>query len=141
MGLNQAMDISVSAINANRIHLEVIASNMANINSTRSVRSGPYRRRIPVFGEVPLTFAETLRRAEVRQGGVAVVDMVEDPTPGQRVYNPGHPDADRDGFVTLPNVSLSQEMVDLTYASKLYEANVTVFNTSKRMAQETLQIQ
>ena len=73
-------------------------------------------------------------------GGVEVVAIVDDTTPFQKVYNPGHPDADENGFVSLPNVSMSKEMVDLVYISKLYEANITTFNIAKKMAQDTLQI-
>ncbi len=142
MGLMQAFDISVSGIDAERIAMELIASNLANINSTRTVYGGPYRRRIPVFSETPVTFGQVLNRAEARLagGGVRVADIVEDTAPFQKVYNPGHPDADKDGFVSLPNISMSQEMVDLTYISKLYEANVTVYNTTKKMAQDTLML-
>ena len=138
MGLDQAFDISVSAIEANRLHLELIASNLANVSTTRSITGGPYRRKIPIFSEKPLTFAEELKRA--MSGGVEVREVAEDLSPLQKIYNPGHPDADRDGFVALPNVSLSKEMVDLVYVSKLYEANVTVFNATKKMATDTLQL-
>ena len=142
MGLVQAMDISVSGINAGRKHVEIIASNLANISTTRSIEGGPYRRKIPVFAETSLTFAEELSRSEqkVGTGGVQMVDVVSDPTPLQKVFNPSHPDADAYGFVSLPNVDMSKEMVDLVYASKLYEANITVFNATKKMAQETIQI-
>ena len=142
MGLMQAFDISVSGLNAERAHLEIIASNLANINSTRSIDGGPYRRLVPVFAEQPLAFGEALRRAEARLsgGGVRVSEVAQDPTPFQRVYDPGHPDADEQGFVSLPNVSMAKEMVDLTYASRLYEANITVFNATKKMAQDTLLI-
>ena len=142
MGLDQAMDISVSGINANRIHMEIIASNLANINTTRTVQGGPYKRKIPVFSEKPLEFAQALSSAEQKlSGGIQVNEIVEDASPFQRVFNPGHPDADSQGYVSLPNVSMSKEMVDMVYVSKLYEANITVYNASKRMAQETLQIQ
>ena len=142
MGLMQAFDISVSGIDAQRTHMEIIASNLANINSTRSILGGPYRRRIPIFAEEPLAFGEALRRAEARLagGGVKVADVGYDMAPFQKVYNPGHPDADAEGFVSLPNVSMSKEMVDLVYASRLYEANITVFNATKKMAQDTLLI-
>jgi len=142
MGLDQALDISVSAINANRTHMEVISSNLANINTTRTVQGGPYRRKIPVFSEKPLEFAETLNAAESKlSGGIEVSEIVDDPTPFQKVFNPGHPDADSQGFVSLPNVSMAKEMVDMVYVSKVYEANITAYNATKKMEQETLQIQ
>jgi len=143
MGLNYAMDISISAINAERLHMELISSNIANINTTRTLAGGPYRRKVAAFGERPLSFAEELAYAELRQksGGVEVSEVIEDRSPFQKVYNPGHPDADQDGFVNMPNVNLSNEMVDLVYSQKLYEANITAFNATKKMMQDTLQIQ
>jgi flagellar basal-body rod protein FlgC len=146
MGLNRAMDISLSGIEAQRLTMELISSNLANINSTRTVYGGPYRRRIPVLSEKSLSFAEELSAAEHRLlgaggGGVEIADVVEDMSPFQKVYNPGHPDADAQGFVSLPNVNLSTEMVDLVYTSKLYEANITAFNATKKMMQDTLQLQ
>jgi len=142
MGLDQALDISVSAIHANRTHMEVISSNLANINTTRTVQGGPYKRKIPVFSEKPLEFAEALNAAESKlSGGIEVSEIVDDPTPFQKVFNPGHPDADSEGFVSLPNVSMAKEMVDMVYVTKVYEANITAYNATKKMEQETLQIQ
>jgi len=145
MGLSRAMDISVSGIEAQKLTMELIASNLANINTTRTVYGGPYRRRIPVLMEKPVSFADELSNAESRLygtsgGGVEVVDVVEDQTPFQKVYKPGHPDADAQGYVFLPNVNLSNEMVDQIYVSRLYEANITAFNASKKMMQDTLQL-
>ncbi len=142
MGLNQAMDISVSAIDANRQNMEIISSNLANIQTTRTAQGGPYRRKIPVFSERPLEFSAALSIAESKMsGGIEMTDVIEDPTPFQKVYNPGHPDADSDGYVSLPNVSMAKEMVDMVYVEKLYEANITAYNATKQMAQTTLQIQ
>ncbi len=144
MGLNRAMDISVTGINAQRITMELIASNLANINTTRTVYGGPYRRLMPILSEKPLSFAEELSMAEKKLlrkgGGVEVMDVVEDTAPFQKVYKPGHPDADAQGFVSLPNVNMSNEMVDLVYTSRLHEANITAFNATKKMMQDTLQI-
>jgi flagellar basal-body rod protein FlgC len=142
--LNQALDISVSGINAERMHMELISSNIANASTTRTLSGEPYRRRIAVMGEKPLrSFAEELAYARVKLegGGVEVMDVIEDQSPLQRVFNPGHPDADAQGFVNMPNVDLSREMVDMVYVSKLYEANITAFNATKKMMQDTLQIQ
>ena len=142
MGLNRAMNISVSGIEAQRITMELIASNLANINTTRTIYGGPYRKRIPVMSEKSLSFAEELTKAEHKLygGGVEVADVVEDSAPFPKVYKPGHPDADAQGFVSLPNVNLSEEMVDLVYVSRLYEANITAFNATKKMMQDTLQL-
>jgi flagellar basal-body rod protein FlgC len=142
MGLDQALNISVDGINASRIHMEIISSNLANINTTRTAQGGPYRRKIPVFAEKPVEFSDALSAAERKMsGGIQVVDIAEDKAPLQKIYNPGHPDADADGYVSMPNVSMSKEMVDMVYVEKLYEANITAYNATKRMAQETLQIQ
>ncbi|MDD4179124.1 MAG: flagellar basal body rod protein FlgC [Candidatus Margulisbacteria bacterium] len=145
MGLNQALDISVSGIEAERRTMELISSNLANINTTRSIYGGPYRRKMPVLSEVPMSsFADELARAEdklaVTGGGVEVVDVVEDMTPFQTVYNPGHPDANAMGYVDMPNVNMSNEMVDMIYTSKVYEANITAFNATKKMMTDTLQL-
>lgn len=145
MGLDQALEISVSGIEAERRTMELISSNIANINTTRTVYGGPYRRKIPVLMEKQLTFAQELSKAEGKinnlSGGVEVADVVDDQTPFQKVYKPGHPDADAQGFVAMPNVNLSDEMVDMIYVSKLYEANINAFNTTKKMVTDTLTIQ
>jgi flagellar basal-body rod protein FlgC len=142
MGLDQALDISVSGIQANRVHMEIISSNLANINTTRTEAGGPYRRKVPVFGERPVEFQEALDKATQKvSGGIEVKEIVEDQTPLPKVYNPGHPDADKDGYVTLPNVSMAREMADMVYVSKLYEANVTAYNVTRKMATDTLSIQ
>ena len=142
MGLNRAMDISISGIEAQRVTLELIASNLANINTTRTIYGGPYRRRVPIIAEKQLSFAEELSKAEGKLvgGGVEVLDVVQDASPFQKVYKPGHPDADAQGFVSLPNVDLSTEMVDMMYTQRLHEANITAFNASKKMMQDTLQL-
>ena len=142
MGLDQALNISASAINANRIYMEIISSNLANINTTRTLQGGPYRRKVPVFGEKPLEFSEALTAAQKNiSGGIVVKDIVDDPAPFQKVFNPGHPDADSSGFVSLPNVSMAKETVDMVYVEKVYEANINAYNATKKMEQETLQIQ
>lgn len=140
MGLDRALDISFSGIQAERVAMELIASNLANVNTTRSIYGGPYRRRIAALSENPLTFDQALTLAEHNMGGgVRVDDIIEDATPFAKVYNPGHPDADAQGYVLLPNVNLANEMVDQIYVSRLYEANITTFNAIKKMQQDTIQ--
>ena len=137
------MNISYSGMNATKKEIEVISSNLANALTTRTVEGGPYRRRYAVLEGVPIHFDQALSKAEARMsgGGVQVSRIEEDQSPPQRVYRPGHPDADVEGFVNLPNVRQSQEMVDLLFLSRLHEANLTAYNTTKKMAQDTLQIQ
>ncbi len=145
MGLNNAMDISVSGINAERNHMEMISSNIANIDTTKTSDGGTYKRKIAVYYEKPLSFGTELEKAQRKieglSGGVDVKAVDDNTTPMQRVYNPSHPDADENGYVTLPNVSIATEMTDLVYTSKVYEANVNMFNATKKMIQDTLQIQ
>lgn len=143
MGLNRALNISASGIRAESLQMEVIASNIANINTTRTMDGGPYRRRMAVFEEAPITFQSALDTASAKLdgGGVGFREIIEDNAPMQKVYNPTHPDADQNGFVSMPNVSISKEMVDMIYNAKLYEANITVYNATKTMLKETLQLQ
>ncbi len=144
MGLSRALDISTSGIMAERQHMELIASNIANINSTKTVDGTAYKRKMQVYHEKPLVFSDELDKASNRLEKSAGVEfkVVEDNSSKlQRIYNPSHPDADKDGFVTMPNVSLATEMTDLVYAGKLYEANITVFNATKKMNTDILQLQ
>lgn len=143
MGLSRALEISASGIQAEGKNLEIISSNIANMNATRTLDGGAYRRRIVVYQEKPITFEQALDRAAAKLagGGVEIKEVVEDQSPLQKVYDPTHPDADNFGFVQMPNVNLSKEMVDMIYGSKLYEANITVYNSTKQMMRETLQLQ
>lgn len=143
MGLNQALNISAAGINVEARNMEIIASNIANINTTRTFGGGPYRRRISLIEEKQLSFSQELDRANAKLsgGGATVGTIVEDSSPLPKVYNPSHPDADSFGFVSMPNVSMSKEMVDMIYSSKLYEANITVYNATKQMIRDTLQLQ
>lgn len=147
MSINNALDISVTGINAERLHMEMIASNIANINTTKTIDGNIYKRKIMSYTEKPVSFQDVLSRAEglmerrSRGGGVSAVVVDDTTAPLQKIYNPSHPDADEKGYVTLPNVSLSTEMTDLVFSSRLYEANITAFNAAKKMAQESLQIQ
>jgi flagellar basal-body rod protein FlgC len=146
MGLDRSLEISVSGIEAQRMTMELIASNLANINTTDTVDGGPYRRRVAILSEDPLpSFANELsaaeNRLERRGGGVRISDVMEDSTPFPKVYKPSHPDADAQGFVSLPNVNYAAEMTDMVLTQRLFEANVTAFNATKKMMQDTLQLQ
>jgi flagellar basal-body rod protein FlgC len=142
MAFDRALRISESGITAERIAMELIASNIANINTTRAIDGTPYRRLVPVFAQQQLSFSEELAKAQkkVMGGGVIIADVKEDQTPFPKVYNPSHPDADKDGFVSLPNVNLSDEMVKQIQVSRMYEANITAFNATKKMLQDTMQL-
>ena len=128
--------ISGSGMSAERFRMEVIANNIANANSTRSANGGPFRRQDVVF-------AEALGAAVGPAGtpllaGVQAVELVEDQTELPRVYMPGHPDADAEGFVRMPNVQLPIEMVNLLTASRAYEANLRAAQTFRQMNEQAL---
>ncbi len=139
-----ALRISGSGLSAQRTRVNVAASNLANAESTRGPDGQPYHRRDPVLSAVG--FEAELNGASAQPGdpsspqGVEVTQVVEDQTPGKKVYLPGHPDADTDGFVTFPNVNPLHETVNLLTASRGYEANAAAVETLKSMAQRALDI-
>jgi flagellar basal-body rod protein FlgC len=133
MGLFDALNVSASGMSAERLRMDVIASNLANANTTRGADGQPYRRQEVILQEKSPSFGEVL-------GGVMVAGIVDDPTPPRRVYDPGHPDADKNGYVTMPNVNPVTEMVDLITSSRGYEANVTAMNAAKQMFSKTFDI-
>lgn len=129
MDLFTAMDISASGMRAQRTRMNVISSNIANAHTTRSATGGPFQRRDVVFREN--AFENQLSSVEVER-------IVSDPTPGQRVYDPSNPDADDKGFVTMPNVNLMEEMVNMIGASQSFEANTTAVKAQRDMALKAL---
>lgn len=128
--------ISGSGMSAERLRMEVIANNIANANSTRSANGGPFRRQDVVFAEVLGDQTRAAGAPDLR--GVQAVDVVEDQSPLNRVYMPGHPDADAEGFVNLPNVQLPIEMVNLLTAARAYEANLKAAQTFRQMNEQAL---
>ncbi len=128
--------ISGSGMSAERFRMELIANNIANANSTRSANGGPYRRQDVVFAEV--LGAATRPDGGAALGGVQAVEVVEDQTELPRVHMPGHPDADAEGFVRMPNVQLPIEMVNLLTASRAYEANLRAAQTFRQMNEQAL---
>jgi flagellar basal-body rod protein FlgC len=134
MGLYDGLQISVSGMDAQMRRMRLIASNLANVDSTRSDTGQTYRRKDIVFAAMPLeqgpgvafNGTEGLRK-------VTTVGVVEDPRPPRRLHMPGHPDADEQGFVEFPNVKRFEEMVNMMEAFRSYEANLMTFNTSKEM--------
>jgi flagellar basal-body rod protein FlgC len=127
--------VSASALDAQRSRMNTIASNMANIHSTQTENGGPYRRKDVVFTTVPIE-TETPSPLE----GVKVVQVIDSQEPFKKIYDHGHPHADKDGFVLLPNVNVMEEMVNMMMAVRAYEANVTTFNMSKSMFLKALEI-
>ena len=136
-----AMDISASGMTAQRLRTDVIAENIANVNTTRDADGGAYRRKTVVFEEKPSdSFNDYLSVASSSIGnGVKVSAIVEDTeTAMTLVYDPSHPDADENGYVTYPNVNIITEMTNLIDASRAYEANATAFDSYKSMAMKGL---
>jgi flagellar basal-body rod protein FlgC len=144
MDVQSTFAISASGLRAERLRLDVIASNLANASTTRTAEGGPYKRRNVVFVSEPLEsdFASTIEALseEGAREGVRVADVVEDSSPPRMVFEPGHPDANAEGFVAYPNVNPVAETVDLLAATRAYEANVQAVNATKRMAEAALSI-
>ncbi|HHY36696.1 MAG TPA: flagellar basal body rod protein FlgC [Firmicutes bacterium] len=143
MGLFSSFDISASGMTAQRLRMDLIANNLANVNTTRTSDGGPYQRQVPLFSSrdaAPLFPAFLDRKIKSTGGGVRIVGIVKDPAPPRLVYDPEHPDAGEDGYVAYPNVNVIMEMTDLIAASRAYEANVTAFNAAKTMASIALDI-
>lgn len=136
MNLISGIEITANALNAQKTRLDIVAQNIANAQTTRTPNGGAYQRQVVSFE------GELLRRTG---GGVAlqtvkIGSISADRTPGQQVYNPQHPDAAADGLVTMPNVNLAYEMVDLITASRAYEANLAVAKGARQMAMKALEI-
>jgi flagellar basal-body rod protein FlgC len=146
MGLFDALDASGSALSAERVRMDVTAENLANAQTTRGTDGQPYRRKEVVLQEAAgggfgATLASAMGAgAGARPGGVEVAAVVEDSSNFKTVYDPGHPDADAQGYVRMPNVDTVSEMVDLISASRAYEANVTAMQAAKQMFTKTLEL-
>lgn len=141
MDFFSSMDISATALAAERTRMNLISSNLANANSTRTAEGGPYRRKDAVFSATapPGSFGAALGKATDARG-VQVTQIVEDQNPPRMQYEPNHPDADPQGYVAYPNINVVEEMADMIAASRSYEANVTAANAAKSMALKTLDL-
>lgn len=150
MTIFHSMNTTASALTAQRLRMDVISSNMANVDSTRAKyvngKWQPYKRKMVVMQPAEGEFSSFLNKemniseSKTIGSGVKVARIMEDNTPFKMVYDPEHPDADENGYVAFPNVDPLKEMVDLISAARSYEANVTVFNASKAMMMKALEI-
>nr|WP_315024664.1 flagellar basal body rod protein FlgC [uncultured Aminipila sp.] len=154
MSFLSSMNISASALTAQRQRLDIISENVSNIDTTRTEAGGPYRRKMAVFEDKAgdVSFKDSLNNAIIERGangrlvrrdyspGVRVSDIIEDQSDFKTEYNPDHPDADANGYVKLPNVNMLEETIDSMSATRSYQANVTVLNAVKLMAQKALDI-
>ncbi|MBI5424864.1 MAG: flagellar basal body rod protein FlgC [Opitutae bacterium] len=135
MDLIPGIQVTSGALAAQRMRLDIVAQNIANAQTTRTADGGAYKRQIVSFETELVKRTGGASLTTVRIGGVQ-----SDKSPGQQVYNPQHPDAGPDGLVTMPNVNLAYEMVDLITASRAYEANLSVAKNSRNLAMKTLEI-
>ncbi len=137
------MNISASALTAQRTRLDIISENIANIDTTRTEGGGPYRRKMVVFEPIGSgSFRSQLVTAMNKNSnaGVRISEIVEDERPFKSVYNPDHPDANEQGYVMMPNVDILKETIDSMSATRAYDANVTALNAIKLMAGRALEI-
>ena len=128
------LTISGSALEAQRRRMNVIASNLANAQSTRTEEGGPYKRQDVVFTSMPI------EQGSNEMKGVKVADVVADGKPPKPIYDPGHPDANAEGFVMMPDINPMEEMVNMMMAFRAYEASVSTYNTAKTMMLKSLEL-
>ena len=141
MNLMPGLQSTASALDAERLRMNVVAENIANAYTTKTAEGTPYQRKI-------VTFESVLTNAQAQSGSSSSADstpiygvqtgVVTDTTPGKTIYNPQHPDADAKGMVTMPNVEMSREMVDLIVSSRAYEANLQAARTARTMAKDAM---
>lgn len=147
MAIFTALNISASGMTAQQLRSDIIAQNIANVNTTRTEDGTPYRRKNVVFAEKSNNYAASFDNAltaasrSIAGQGVKVTQVVEDTDTAMKMaYDPSHPDADENGYVTYPNVNVITEMTDLIDASRSYEANITSFNATKTMLTKGLEV-
>jgi len=151
MGFFNSMNIAASGLTANRLRMDIISENIANVNTTRTADGGPYRRKTVLFETMTdndpfnLVFNNVFGTwgglQPAPQGmGVRVSQIVEDDTPGMLQFDPSHPDADEEGYVRMPNINIVEEMVNMISATRSYEANITAMQNFRTLTQRTLEI-
>jgi flagellar basal-body rod protein FlgC len=150
--LNNSMfsgiDASASGLTAQRLRMDVIAGNIANVDTTRTPEGGPFKRQLVVFASktdptsqnFPFMPVKIKTQMQSPGDGVKVLEIIKDPSPARLRYEPGHPDANSEGYVAYPNIDTVKEMVDMISASRAYEANITSINASKSMAVKAMSI-
>ncbi len=143
MSFFDSMKISSSGLAAQRLRMNVLSTNLANANTTRTPEGGPYRRRDAVFSSLPIgnpfeDFIDESFGTQIQE--VKVIDVHKDGRDPRKVHNPSHPDADQDGYVKMPNIQVMTEMVNMITATRSFEANTTAINSAKQMATKALEI-
>ena len=140
MGIFHALSIAAQGMSAQRQRLEIATSNLANANTTRTPEGGPYRRHDVVFTTTEVNASAFSSELDQASRGVRVSDVVITEGGPVRVYNPQHPDADRDGYVAMPDVDAAEETVNMLSAARSFESNATAFNTLKEIARAALRL-
>jgi flagellar basal-body rod protein FlgC len=141
MGILDILKINASALKAERTRMEIISANLANIHTTRTDEGGPYKKKEVVFTAADVSEGKGFDRIlSDRASGVKVDEIKESTRSFEKVHDPGHPDADKEGYVSFPNVNLMEEMTDMIAATRAYEANVNAVNTTKQMFLKALEI-
>ena len=139
-----SIEVSASGLSAERLAMDVIANNIANVNTTRTPQGGPFKRQLVEFQQKPDASNQTDsldgNNPSAADAGVQAVGIVNDNGPDKMVYDPSHPDADANGYVHMPNIEVVKEMVDMMSASRAYEANVSAIQESRTMGTSTLGI-
>jgi len=143
MDFFDAIHASSSGLSAQRLRMNLISGNLANVNTTRTREGGPYRRKEAIFAARPLeeSFKNILSDRQMKQLSIVEVDrVIDDSNPPVMKYDPQHPDADEKGYVAMPNINVMEEMVNMISATRGYEANVTALKAAKDMASRALEI-
>jgi flagellar basal-body rod protein FlgC len=143
MDFFDAIHASSSGLSAQRLRMNLISGNLANVNTTRTRDGGPYRRKEAIFAARPLeeSFKKILADRQMKQLSIVMVDrIIEDSNSPVMKYDPQHPDADEKGYVAMPNINVMEEMVNMISATRGYEANVTALKAAKDMASRALEI-
>ncbi len=141
MGILDIFRVSASGMKAQRTRMETIATNLANVHTTRTEEGGPYKKKDVVFTETDVSESKGFgKMLSEKLDGVKVEDIAESGKAFEKVFDPGHPDADKEGYVLFPNVNLMEEMADMVAATRAYEANINAVNTTKEMYLKSLEI-
>ena len=135
-----ALEVLSAGLSAARMRVNVLASNVANAETTRTPEGGPYKRKdvIQIAQSAPGSFSSVLDRMSLARPSIAGV--IEDQSAPKKVYEPGHPDADKEGYVAYPNINVVATMTDLMSASRLYQANITAIETARKMSADAREI-
>ena len=139
MNFLTSLDTSSSGLYAQRKRMDIIASNLANIETTRTEKGGPYRRKMVVMSSKPMVSDfKNIYNSQIQ--GVKVEDIIEDQSPFKKVYNPSHPDADPDGYLLKPNVDLVVETTNMLMAKRAFEANIAAIKATRQMVLKALEL-